>query len=328
MDGMIITRAPLRLSFGGGGTDLPSYYRKFGGDLVAGAINKYVYISLHETFGTEFIIKYSQYEKVASAIDVKHPVIREILQNKKIDPKLEMVSFADIPDGTGLGSSGAFTVALLKAISVYQRRATQTHEIAKEACQIEIERLGDPIGKQDQYASAFGGISRYIYNKDDSVEVYPLNVSGQTISDMESNLLLFFTGFNRRATTILSDQKTRCESLDEEMLKNLHFTKELGRASFQALESGNLNEFARLMDIHWQNKRKRSPGMSKDEIDHAYAIAKENGALGGKLIGAGGGGFLMFYTQEHSALRTAMQKLGLREVVFKFDFEGVKSVNL
>ncbi|MBI3555558.1 MAG: galactokinase [Deltaproteobacteria bacterium] len=325
---MIITRAPLRLTFGGGGTDLPSYYRKFGGELVSAAIDKYIYIAIHRTFSKEFIIKYSQYERVATAKDVKHPIIREILTRHQVEPQLEIISLADIPDGTGLGSSGAFSVALLKAISFYQRQPVLTEQLAQEACDIEINALSQPVGKQDQYAAAFGGITRFIFHKDDSVEVAPVKLSSEALLNLEYDLLLFFTGFSRSAGTVLSEQKQKSESMDKAMLANLHFTKELGTASFKALEEGNMSEFARLMDVHWENKRQRTAGMSKSAIDQAYQAAKDNGALGGKLIGAGGGGFLMFYTKQHEALRAAMAKEGLDEVRFKFDFEGVKAVTV
>lgn len=328
MNNMIVTRAPLRLTFGGGGTDLPSYYRKFGGELVSGAIDKYIYIAAHTTFSREFIIKYSQFERVSSASEVKHPIIREVLTRYAVEPQLEIISLADIPDGTGLGSSGAFSVALLKAIAFYQRRPALADQIAEEACDIEINRLGQPIGKQDQFAAAFGGITRFLFHKDDSVEVLPVKLAPTTLHSLEDDLLLFFTGFSRSASTVLSDQKKKSESMDQDMLNNLHFTKELGQASFKALEADDLKEFARLMDVHWENKRKRSSGMTKNEIDHAYQVAKDAGALGGKLIGAGGGGFLMFYTKNHADLRAAMAQLGLSEVRFRFDFEGVKSVNV
>lgn len=323
---MIITRAPLRITFGGGGTDLASYYRKFGGQLIAASIDKYIYITLHKIFPKEFIIKYSKYERVPDVEMIQHPIIREALKMFHIDPRLEVTSMADIPDGTGLGSSSSFTVALVKALAHYNRQLMLTEKLAETACDIEINRLGEPIGKQDQYAAAFGGITCFTFNKDDTVEVAPLKISNETLHSLEDDLLLFFTGYSRSASGVLSDQKKKSESNDEEMLKNLHFTKELGIASKVALEDGDLREFARLMHVHWENKRKRSAGMSKSEIDTAYNLAMENGALGGKLIGAGAGGFLMFYTKDHSLLRKAMAKQGLEEVRFKFDFEGAKVV--
>jgi len=325
---MIITRAPLRITFGGGGTDLPSYYRKHGGELIAGAIDKYVYISLHRTFHKEFIIKYSQVEKVATVGEIKHPIIREACLLHQIEPQLELVSQADIPDGTGLGSSGSFTVALLKALIFYKRQHILTENLAAEACDIEINRLKQPIGKQDQYIAAFGGITSFIFHKDDTVEVKPLSVSSETLHSLEDDLLLFFTGYTRSASQVLREQKTKTESLDKDMLGNLHFTKELGVESRIALEKGDLNKFAELMNVHWENKKKRSSGMSKGAIDEAYQVARNNGALGGKLIGAGAGGFLMFYTKHHSQLRGAMAKLNLEEVRFKYDFEGAKVITV
>jgi D-glycero-alpha-D-manno-heptose-7-phosphate kinase len=324
---MIITRAPLRITFGGGGTDLPSYYSKFGGQLVAGGIDKYIYIALHKIFPNEFIVKYSQIERVGSADEIKHPIIREVLKSHKVTPRLEIASHADIPDGTGLGSSGSFTVALLKAISFYERQHILTEALAEEACDIEINRLGEPVGKQDQYAAAFGGLTCFTFNKDGSVEVEPLRVSGETIHDLEDNLLLFFTGYTRRASGVLEEQKNKSDALDQEMINNLHFTKELGQSSKKALEAGDLKEFSHLMNVHWENKKKRSSNMSKSDIDNAYSVAIENGALGGKLIGAGAGGFLMFYAREQALLRKAMAKLNLEEVRFKFDFEGAKVVS-
>ncbi len=325
---MILTRAPLRITFGGGGTDLPSYYRKYGGELVAAAIDKYIYIGLHRIFPKEFIIKYSLFERVSTIEEIKHPIIREALLSHKIDPQLEIVSLADIPDGTGLGSSGSFTVSLLKALSYYKREHILTENLASEACDIEINKLKQPIGKQDQYIAAFGGITSFIFHKDDTVEVKPLKISQQTLHSLEDDLLLFFTGYSRSASNVLSDQKTKTENADVEMINNLHFTKELGQASKRALEAGDLKEFANLMHVHWENKKKRSGGMSKSGIDRAYDVARDSGAIGGKLIGAGSGGFLMFYTKNHESLRGAMAKEGLEEVRFKFDFEGAKVLSV
>lgn len=325
---MILTRAPLRITFGGGGTDLPSYYRQHGGELVAAAIDKYIYIGLHKIFPKEFIIKYSQFERVPTVGEIKHPIIREALMARQIDPRLEVVSLADIPDGTGLGSSGSFTVSLLKALSHFKRELLLTGNLAEEACDIEINRLKQPIGKQDQYIAAFGGITSFTFHKDDTVEVRPLKISQDTLHSLEDDLLLFFTGYSRSASGVLAEQKTKTESMDKDMLNNLHFTKELGVASKNALEKGDLKEFAHLMNVHWENKKKRSSNMSKSAIDAAYDIAKENGAWGGKLIGAGSGGFLMFYTKNHAPLREAMAKQGLEEVRFKFDFEGAKVLSV
>jgi D-glycero-alpha-D-manno-heptose-7-phosphate kinase len=324
---MIIARSPLRISLGGGGTDLPSYYRRHGGFLIAAAIDKYVYITLHQTFVPELIVKYSKLERVRSADELQHPIIREALRLLEVDGRyLEITSMADIPAGTGLGSSGSFTTALLTALHVYKKNLVQAREIAEQACQIEIERVGEPVGKQDQYIAALGGITCMDFLADDSVGVAPLKLDHETLYNLEDNLLLFFTGYSRSASAILKDQNDRSKQSDQAMLDNLHITKELGYQSLAALESGNLAEFARLMDVHWQRKRTRSSDMSNPQINGWYDTAKANGALGGKLIGAGGGGFLMFYADDKARLRHAMRGQGLQEVRFRFDFEGTKVV--
>jgi len=324
---MIITRSPLRLCLGGGGTDLPSYYRTYGGFLIAAAIDKYVYITIHHTFGKNLIIKYSSLEHAASADQVSHPIFREALKLVGItETDLEITSMADIPAGTGLGSSGSFTTALLKALHTYRKNLVHRDALAAQACEIEIDRLGEPVGKQDQYISAFGGITCFRFLPDDRVEAEPLRIATETLHDLEDNLILFFTGFSRSASEILKDQDRRSREMDEAMLQNLHFTKELGFRSQAALESGNLHEFAELMNVHWDHKRKRSQGMSNPCIDEWYELARRHGALGGKLIGAGGGGFLMFYTEDKTRLRHAMSSTGLQEVRFRFDFEGAKVI--
>jgi len=324
---MIITRSPLRVSLGGGGTDLASYYREFGGFLVAGAIDKYVYITQHRTFQEEIIIKYSKLERVAHVDQIEHPIIREALKLAGVtDPHLELTSMADIPGGTGLGSSGSFTTALLKALHAYRKNLVSPTELAEQACEIEITKLGEPIGKQDQYIAAVGGITAFTFQRDGRVEYRPCRISEETLFNLEDNLLLFFTGYSRSASSILKDQNDRSKQNDTAMLDNLHFTKELGRQSLVALESGNLEEFARLMDVHWQRKKARSSGMSNDRINEWYDHAMANGALGGKLIGAGGGGFLMFYAGDKRRLRHALRERGLQEVRFRFDFEGSKVV--
>jgi len=324
---MIITRSPLRLSLGGGGTDLPSYYRKHGGFLIAAAIDKYVYITIHTTFIDELIIKYSSLERVSAVDEIRHPIIREALKLVGITERnLEITSMADIPAGTGLGSSGSFTTALLKALHAYRKNLVHPSELAAQACAIEIDHLNEPIGKQDQYIAAFGGITCFRFNNDDSVEAWPLRISAETLYNLEESLLLFFTGFSRSASDVLRDQDDRSHRSDGEMLENLHFTKEIGLKSQMALESGDLNEFARLMSVHWMHKRKRSDGITNTVIDKWYELALANGAVGGKLIGAGGGGFLMFYTEEKRRLRHAMTNAGLKEVRMNFDFEGTKIV--
>ena len=324
---MIVTRSPLRISLGGGGTDLPSYYLEHTGFLVAAAIDKYVYITINRTFTAKVLLKYSKLELVQTMLEIQHPIFRESLRLVDLnDPHIEITSMADIPAGTGLGSSGSFTTALLKALHTYQKNILAPAELAEQACHIEIDRLGEPIGKQDQYIAAIGGITAFTFYKDGRVEYRPCKISEETLFNLEDNLLLFFTGYSRSASSILKDQKVRSEKNDQAMLDNLHFTKELGYRSLEALESGNLAEFARLMDVHWQRKRARSTGMSNDHINEWYDYAMANGALGGKLIGAGGGGFLMFYAEDKTRLRHAMREKGLQEVRFRFDFEGTKVV--
>lgn len=325
---MIITRSPLRISLGGGGTDLPSYYRVHGGFLIAAAIDKYVYITLHQTFVPELIIKYSKLERVLTVDEVEHPIIREALRMVGIEaPSLEITSMADIPAGTGLGSSGSFTTALLKAFHAHKKNLVHPAELAEQACQIELEKLGEPIGKQDQYIAAYGGITCFKFMPGGQVEAWPLKISQETLYDLEDNLLLFFTGYARSASKILQEQDDKTKQADKAMTENLHFVKELGLKSQAALESDNLPEFARLMDIHWQRKKERSGSMSNQDINDWYDCAMANGALGGKLIGAGGGGFLMFYAKDKARLRHAMRERGLTEVRFRFDFEGTKTLN-
>jgi D-glycero-alpha-D-manno-heptose-7-phosphate kinase len=324
---MIITRSPLRISLGGGGTDLPSYYEEHSGFLVAAAIDKYVYITLHQAFAQELIIKYSKLERVKTIAEVEHPIIREALMLVDLpNVHLEITSMADIPAGTGLGSSGSFTTALLKALHAWKKNLVHPAELAEQACDIEINRLGEPIGKQDQYIAAYGGITCFKLMPDGRVEAWPLKITEETLYNLEDNLLLFFTGYSRSAASILTEQKSKTLAFEKAMIENLHFIKDLGRRSQRALEGGDLQEFARLMDVHWQRKKERSGSMSNPQINEWYDHAMANGALGGKLIGAGGGGFLMFYAEDKARLRHAMREKGLTEVRFRFDFEGTKIV--
>jgi D-glycero-alpha-D-manno-heptose-7-phosphate kinase len=324
---MIITRSPLRVSLGGGGTDLPSYYREHGGFLIAGAIDKYVYIALHRTFVHDLIIKYSKMERVTEVDAIEHPIIREAFRLLGMPASgLEMASMADIPAGTGLGSSGSFTTALLKALHAWKKHHIHPHDLAAQACHIELELLGEPIGKQDQYIAAFGGLTCFEFGKDDAVRAWPLKVSEETIFNLEDNLLLFFTGYSRSASAILKEQDDKSRKSDTAMVDNLHFVKDLGFQNQRALESGRLDEFGRLMDVHWKHKKQRSSGMSNPRIDAWYDCALKNGALGGKIIGAGGGGFLMFYAEDKARLRHALHEEGLKEVRFRFDFEGTRLV--
>ena len=324
---MIVTRSPLRISLGGGGTDLPSYYSQHEGFLIAGAIDKYVYITLHQTFVKELIIKYSKLERVTSIDEVQHPIIREALRFVGINaPYLEMTSMADIPSGTGLGSSGSFTTALLKALHTLKKNLVHPQQLAEQACHIELDLLKEPIGKQDQYIAAYGGLTCFRFLPNGEVEAWPLKVDTETLYNLEDNLLLFFTGYSRSASNILKEQDVKSKQNDNDMMANLHFIKDLGLKSQEALESGNLQAFAELMNVHWDYKKQRSSNMSNTDIDDWYQLALDNGALGGKTVGAGGGGFLMFYAEDKIKLRHAMRQAGLTEVRFKFDFSGAQVI--
>jgi D-glycero-alpha-D-manno-heptose-7-phosphate kinase len=322
---MIITRSPLRVTLGGGGTDLPSYYREHGGFLIAAAIDKYVYITAMRPFTPGIFLKYSQLEHVEQVNEVQHPIIREALRLMHLrTPQIEITTLADIPAGTGLGSSGSFTTALLKALYAHRRRLLHPDELAALACDIEIERLGEPVGKQDQYIAAYGGVTCFTFHPDGRVEAEPLHASMDTLFNLEDNLLLFFTGFSRSAGSILADQKARTQQSDAAMLANLNDVKAIGVRSREALEAGDTAQFGEMMHEQWEQKKRRSAGMSNTQIDEWYQVGRANGAIGGKLVGAGGGGFLMFYAEDHRRLRAAMARVGLEEVRFRFDFEGTK----
>lgn len=324
---MIITRSPLRISLGGGGTDLPSYYQTYEGFLISAAIDKYVYINLHDTFVDYLIIKYSKMEEVRSIDKIKHPLIRESLKLLGFDARyLEIASLADIPAGTGLGSSGSFTCSLLKALHTHKKNVISPADLAEQACHIEMDLLHEPIGKQDQYISAFGGINCFTFCKDNRVKTEKLHISQDTLYNLEDHLLLFFTGYSRSASNVLKEQDDKSKNNDASMIDNLHFVKELGYKSKVAFEQGDLEEFAEIMNVHWEHKKKRSNAMSNDSINKWYNLARKNGALGGKLIGAGGGGFLMFYADDNKKLRKAMAREGLQEIRFRFDFDGSKVV--
>ena len=324
---MIITRSPLRITLGGGGTDLPSYYLQHGGFLIAAAIDRYVYITIHQTFIDELIVKYSKLERVMTLDELEHPIVREALRLVDQSPRaLEITSMADIPAGTGLGSSGSFTTALLKALHALKRNLIHPRELAEQACHIEIDLLKEPIGKQDQYIAAYGGITCFHFREDGSVDAAPLKIDEEIKHNLEDSLVMFFTGYSRKAGSILKEQDDKTKKADHDMVQNLHFVKELGLRSQSALETGDLDGFGKLMDEHWQHKKRRSGGMSNPQIDEWYELAMKSGATGGKLIGAGGGGFLLFHARDKAKLRHAMIGAGMREVRFRFDYEGTKIV--
>ena len=320
---MIITRTPLRISLGGGGTDLPSFYESNGGGfLIAATISKYVYIAVHRNFDDDLLLKYSVVERVDSPSEIKHPILREAFSIVGPSCGVELTSMADIPAGTGLGSSGSFTVGVLKALHSYQRRPVTNEQLAALACHVEIERLAEPVGKQDQYAAAIGGLTSFHFNPDGSVISEPVAMDDEHKSVFEENLLLFYTGVRRSASEEISAQVETGEMSASAVTDNLKAVRELGLESRAALEDGNLDRFAQLMTAQWKLKLARAPSGLHRQIDGWLDHGISVGASGGKLIGAGGGGFLLFYANEKQALRTAMAGFGLEEVRFSFDHEG------
>jgi len=319
---IIFTRAPLRISLGGGGTDLPSYYRDHEGFLIAGAIDKYIYLLTHTVFQRRYRMKYSELEEVDRPEEIKHPILRESILAHWNGAPLEIASLADVPAGTGLGSSGAYTVCVIKSLALARRVATIPGALAEAACEIEIDRLKEPVGKQDQYVAAHGGVCAYTFRRDGGVDVEPLALTPETLTKLRNNLLLFYTGEARGASQLLADQVQRTQADDTAMLANLHRTKQIGYQSRELLERGDLERYAVLMDEHWQNKRERSPGMFTERIDELYHLARMSGCVGGKLVGAGGGGFLLVYAAKPDDTRLAMTRAGAQELVFDFEFQG------
>ena len=323
---MIIIRSPLRISIGGGGTDIPSYYKEKESFFISAAINKYVYVTITKPFEEGIYLKYSKIEKKKKITDIDHKIIKEVLKKELKENRIEITTLTDIPAKTGLGSSGSFSTALIKAMYSYNQKTLDKKELAELACDIEINKLKQPSGKQDQYISVYGGLSEFHINKKGHVKVNNLKISNETILDLEDNLLLFFTGFSRNSSLILREQNIKTIQNNKEILKNLDYVKALGLEIKKNLIKGNCDEFGKLMNVHWQNKLKRSKNMSNSTINNIYEFALKNGATGGKLIGAGGGGFLLFYTKRPNQLRKAMKNKKLEEVRFKFDFEGVKQI--
>lgn len=324
---MILARAPLRISLGGGGTDLPSYYSQYGGFILSAAINKFLYIYVNRPMADDFIrVKYSAYEQVATPDEIQHDLVRPALKLLDINSSVEIVSMADVPAGTGLGSSGTYLVTLLTALHEMERKKVPTYELAEMACHIEIDMASHPVGKHDHYIAAFGGITCLDIGTDGSVSVSPLNIARTTLEEFRSCVLLFYTGITRASEDILGAQKKDTQSDDPTVVSSLHYTKELGYRIKEALECGDLDKFGLLLDEHWQNKKQRSGMVSNPSIDAWYELARESGALGGKIMGAGGGGFFMFYCPNHSKarLRESLTEAGLREMQYDFDFDGAK----
>ena len=319
---VIFSRAPLRISLGGGGTDLPSYYREHGGFLVSGAIDKYVYMLTHTVFQRRYRMKYSELEEVDEIGQIRHPILREALLRHWRGSPLEIASVADVPAGTGMGSSGAYAVCLLKGLAHARRTSITPGALAESACEIEIDVLGEPVGKQDPYVAAHGGICAYTFHSDGTVDVEPMELDPAVLRRLRDQLLLFYTGEARAASNVLADQDERSKAGDVEMLENLHHTKELGLRGRALLQAGDLEGYGKLMHEHWEHKRRRSPGMTGEHIDRLYTLARRSGVIGGKLVGAGGGGFLLVYAQHPEDTRQAMAAAGASELAFDFEFDG------
>jgi D-glycero-alpha-D-manno-heptose-7-phosphate kinase len=324
---MILARAPYRISLGGGGTDLPSYYSRHGGFILSAAVNKYLYINVNRPAADDFIrLKYSRYEQVVTPDEVEHDLVRYTLKELKLSGSLEIASMADIPAGTGLGSSGTYLVALLTALHELKREKVPTQALAEQACHIEMDLAGHPVGKHDHYLAAFGGLTCLEIETDGRVKVYPLNISINAVEEFRSSVLLFYTGITRSSSEILEAQKRGTQDGDAEVIESLHKTKELGYRIKEALEQGDLEQFGLMLDEHWQAKKRRSDKISDSQIDGWYETAKLCGGLGGKVMGAGGGGFFMFYCPSHSKarMRKALTEQGLRELSYDFDYDGAK----
>jgi D-glycero-alpha-D-manno-heptose-7-phosphate kinase len=324
---MILSRAPLRIALGGGGTDLPSYYEQYGGFILSAAIDKYVYVYLNKPAADDLIrVKYTRYEEVATPAEVQHDLVRPALQLLGITDNIEITSMADVPAGTGLGSSATYLVALLTGLHEMRRERIPTHALAEEACHIEMNLAGHAVGKHDHYLAAFGGITCLEIERDGRVTVTPLDISQTAADELRHNVLLFFTGITRSANTILAAQKRDTASARTDVVESLHKTMDLGRQVKAALEAGRVDDFGALLHEHWENKKRRSALISNPDVDRWYEIARAAGALGGKIVGAGGGGFLMLYCPGGSkaSVRKAMAGEGLREMQYAFDYDGAK----
>ncbi len=322
---MIATRTPYRIPLGGGGTDLPSYYSRYGGFLITAAINKYIYIFIDHRFEKNIRVSHHIAIEIKDRVDqLEHPVIRNALAMLDVNDGIEIVSLADIPPNTGMGSSGSFSVGLLAALHRYKGDYISKQELAEEACRLEIDILGRVGGKQDQYAGAFGGIIALDINVNGKVEVSSVKIPPDAYKELEKNILLFYTGIRRDASEVLKVQNQATEQHDQSTIESLHTIKDIGKESKKALEKGDLRRFGELLDVHWKTKRSLSKGITSDHIDRLYDIAINNGALGGKIMGAGGGGFFMFYSEgEHrEKLKRALATEGLQHFPFKIDIEG------
>ncbi|MFA6436782.1 MAG: galactokinase [Candidatus Paceibacterota bacterium] len=323
---MIITRTPFRFTLGGGGTDLPAYYSKYGGFIFSAGINKYMFININQPVADDLIrIKYDDSETVKSLDLVRHDIAREALRMMHIKNNIDIASMADIPGGTGLGSSSCYAVGLLNGLHAIKKQKISRRQLAEKACKLEIDILKKPIGKQDQYIATFGGLTVLDIDKKGKVKVRSAKLSDETIENLNRNLLMFYTNTSRDANVILAEQSHGAKQEQKNVIESMHYIKEIGYKILKAAESGNITDIGVLFDKHWQHKKKISSKMSNPRFDKIYNIAKENGALGGKILGAGGGGFFIFYIEKkQSEFRKVIKELGLREMEYAFDFEGTK----
>jgi D-glycero-alpha-D-manno-heptose-7-phosphate kinase len=327
---MIISRSPVRITLGGGGTDLPSYYSKYGGALIAAAIDKYTLVTAHSRFDDDIKLNYSRTEQIKNVDDIKHNIFREGLKLLNIKKGVELTSLSDMPSSSGLGTSGSFTIALLNALHTYKKEFVSQKQLAEEACKIEIDILKEPIGKQDQYIAAFGGITSFELSKRGAVKVEPLKMSDEAQDELQNNILLFYTGISRSASQILREQDEKSKKDEDQTIEALHEIKRIGLETKKALEQGDINKLGEYLDEHWNIKKRLSNSISNPYIDECYTLAKENGALGGKIMGAGGGGFFMFYHNGSNTEKTLfikkMATKNLKKMRFSFDTEGSKII--
>src|ERR1700752_2270660 len=325
---MIVTRTPFRVTLGGGGTDLPSFYREHGGFVLAVGIDKYMYLNVNTPILDDLIrVRYRKAETVSCLEEIEHPLARAALKHFGIQDGIEIVSIADIPAGTGVGSSSCYLVGLMNALHALTQTPVSPQQLAEEACHIELDLLHKPIGKQDQYMAAYGGLTMLHIAKDGNVDAQYLSITVDVLEELENNLLLFYTGDVRDATAILSQQDDATKRKDTAVVSSLTEIKDIGMEIASAIMAGNLRRFGELMDQHWQVKKRLSNGITNPMIDRWYELSKRNGAIGGKISGAGGGGFLMLYCEQSKAqLREALRVAGLRELNFRFEFEGSKVV--
>jgi D-glycero-alpha-D-manno-heptose-7-phosphate kinase len=325
---MIISRAPLRFSLGGGGSDLPGYCRAHGGFVVSAAIDKYVYVTANRRFYSDMRLAYSQTELAKSADEVEHPIFREALRMMGIDGGIELTSVAELPANSGLGSSSTFTVALLNALHAYKREFVSSRQLAEEACTIEIERLGAPIGKQDQYIAAFGHVTALTFERDGSVQVEPVPVRDEVLDELEANLLIVYSGVERPAARVLGEQNAALGAGAGEATEGMHRIKEIGHEIYRLLCRGDVDRYGELLHEHWERKRRQVSAMTDPTLDEHYHAARKAGALGGKLMGAGGGGFFMFYVRpaERRSVLESLTARGLRQLRFRFELDGARIV--